>query len=153
MFPHYVPWFILETFLIHHFGTTPGKWLLGLRVTNLDGSLLSLAAATRRSARVLFTGIGFGWNLLSLFCQVLSYFTAKRLGSPLWDYAGGHKVVASPLRPERLIALVFLFFGAMMLQFLVLSPYALEIMVASAPEKKAEIESNPIWDLHLPKRH
>ena len=24
---HYVPWFVLETFLLHRFATTPGKWL------------------------------------------------------------------------------------------------------------------------------
>ena len=54
----YVPWFALESFLLHRFGTTPGKWLLGLKVVNDDGSPLSLAAATRRSMRVLFLGIG-----------------------------------------------------------------------------------------------
>ncbi|MCX6867383.1 MAG: RDD family protein [Verrucomicrobia bacterium] len=93
----YVPWFVLETFLLHRLGTTPGKWLLGLKVVNDDGSLLSLADATRRSARVLCLGIGFGWSLLAPICQIMAYFTAKRLGRPLWDQTGGHRVIAAPL--------------------------------------------------------
>ncbi len=152
VFPHYIPWFILETLLLHHFGTTPGKWLLGLKVTNLDGSLLSLGAATRRSARVLFTGIGFGWGLLTVFCQVLSFFTTKRLGNSLWDHAGGHRVSATPLRPERLMALVFLYFGALVLQFIVVSPYILEAMAAQEPQLKEQFEKIPSW-WYLPKRH
>ncbi len=152
MFPHYIPWFILEIFLVHHFGTTPGKWLLGLKIQNLDGSLLNLSEATRRSARVLFTGIGFGWNLLAVFCQVLSYFTAKRLGSPLWDHVGGHKVVSVDLRPERVVAFSVLFVSALLLQFAVMSPYLKEEMVAQAPESKEQIEANPLWNLRLPKR-
>ena len=76
----YVPWFVLETILLHRFGTTPGKWLLGIRVVNNDGSLLSLAEATRRSARVLFIGIGFGLDLIAIVCQIMAWFTTKRLG-------------------------------------------------------------------------
>ena len=100
MLLQYVPWFVLESFLLHRFGTTPGKWLLGIKVVNNDGSLLSLADATRRSARVLCLGIGFGWGVLALICQIMTFFTARRLGSPLWDQAGGHRVIAAPfLRP------------------------------------------------------
>lgn len=149
MFPHYVPWFILEAFLIHHFGTTPGKWLLGLRVANLDDSKLTLGESTRRSARVLFTGIGFGWQLLTLFCQLLSYFTTKRIGCSLWDHVGGHKLVPEPLRATRIIAFVLLFIGSLMLQTAVVTPYMLEAMAAESPEFKAELEKNPLW--HPPK--
>ena len=148
--PHYIPWFVLEAFLIHHFGTTPGKWLLSLKVTNLDGSPLDLAAATRRSARVLFTGIGFGWGLLTIFCQVLSYFTTKRMGRPLWDHVGGHQLVFEPLKPLRMVVLVFLFITAFVLQLMVLLPYIWEDAAARSPEFKEQFEKIPIW--HLPKR-
>ena len=154
MFLQYIPWFVLETLLLHHLATTPGKWLLGLQVTNNDGSRLDLSAATRRSLRVMFTGIGFGWGLLAVFCQALSLFTARRLGTTLWDHAGGHRVTAGPLDPFRVIALVFLFFGTLQLQMIVISPYIsapmLEMMGESFPALKAEYEKNPPW--HLPKR-
>ena len=146
----YVPWFVFEAFLIQRFGTTPGKWLLGLGVNNLDGSKLTLPQSVRRSARVLFTGIGFGWQWLALFCQALSYFTAKRVGSPLWDYVGGHRVTAATLSPFRLIAFIALFFGALQLQMIVISPYVMEKAVEVFPSLKKEIEQNPPW--HLPKK-
>ncbi len=41
---------VLEPLLLHLFGTTPGKWLMGLRVTDENGQRLPLAAAWRLSA-------------------------------------------------------------------------------------------------------
>ena len=145
---HYIPWFVLETFLLHHFGTTPGKWLLGLRVSNDDESQLSLAEATRRSMRVLFVGIGFGWGLLALVRQIMALFTTKRLGRPLWDQAGGHRVTTTPLHPPRLTAFVFLLFGALQLQMIVVSPYVIETATKTFPSLKEQFEKNPPW--HLP---
>lgn len=154
MFLQYVPWFAIEALLIHYVGTTPGKWLLGLHVVNKDDSRLTLAESIRRALRVLFIGIGFGWGPLSLFCQALSLFTAKRLGNPLWDHSGGHRVNVSPLNPFRAITLVFLFFGAAQLQMLVLppvlNPALVEKMDQWLPGFKKEFESNPQW--HLPDR-
>lgn len=154
MFLQYVPWFALEALLLHYVGTTPGKWLLGLHVVNKDGSRLTLSQSIRRALRVIFTGIGFGWGPLALFCQVLSLFTAKRLGNTFWDHVGGHRVDASPLNPFRTIALVFLFFGALKLQMLVLPPVAdpelLDRIEQWLPGFKEEYKKNPQW--HLPDR-
>lgn len=148
---HYVPWFVFETFLLHRFGTTPGKWLLGLRVVNHNGSLLSLAESTRRSARVLFIGVGFGWGILALVCQIMSLVTTKRLGRPLWDHAGGHRLEASPLDPFRIVAYVFVLIASLQLQMIVVAPYAMETAGKVFPEFKEQLEKNPPW--HLPKRH
>ena len=49
---------LLEPLLLHLFGTTPGKWLMGLRVTDESGKTLPLAAAWRRTWRVLWYGYG-----------------------------------------------------------------------------------------------
>ena len=146
----YIPWFAFETFLLHRFGTTPGKWLLGIQVVNDDASLLNLADATRRSARVLCIGLGFGWGLLSLACQLMAYFTAKRLGRPLWDHAGAHRVIAAPLHPVRLVAFVMLLFLSIQLQMLVVSPYVLDAATKTFPSLKPQLEANPPW--HLPPR-
>jgi len=145
-----VPWFIVESVLIHRFGTTPGKWLLGLRVTNTDGTALSLPAATLRSVRILIGGIGFGWPLLALFCQAFSFFAAKRLGKPLWDHAGGHHVLAKPLAAWRIATMLVIFFAALQLQMAVISPYVIKSAVEVFPFLKQELENNPPW--HLPDR-
>ncbi len=147
----YVPWFVLETFLLHRFATTPGKWLLGLTLVNNDGSLLSLGEATRRSARVLFIGLGFGWGLLALICQIMAYFNTKRLGRPLWDHAGGHRVTAAPLHPLRIVFYVIFLFTALQLQMIVVAPYVMENAAKTFPTLKEQLEKNPPW--HLPRRH
>ncbi|MEI7908173.1 MAG: RDD family protein [Verrucomicrobiota bacterium] len=145
-----VPWFIVESILIHRFGTTPGKWLLGLRVANTNGTPLSLAAATLRSFRVLVGGVGFGFSLLALFCQTLSYFTAKRLGNALWDHAGGHRVQSRPLVAWRIIVAVCVFLAALQLQMAVIAPYVLKNAAEAFPFLKEELEKTPPW--HLPQR-
>ncbi|MGL4399084.1 MAG: RDD family protein [Luteolibacter sp.] len=150
MFVRYVPWFALEALLIHKYATTPGKWLLGLRVTNKNDSLLDLGEAIRRSLRVMFTGVGFGWSILAIFCQALSVFTARRLGTTLWDHTGGHQVTAAPLNPFRIISLVFLFAGGLLLQIVVVFPYAAEVGAKQNPELKGTYEK--ILPYMLPKR-
>jgi uncharacterized RDD family membrane protein YckC len=146
IFFRFVPWFLMEAMLLHYFGTTLGKWLLGLSVTNQDGSRLDLSAATWRSLRVMITGVGFGWGPLALFCQALSLFSAKRLGATFWDHIGRHRVMVAPLDPFRLMALVFLFALAMFLEMIVISPYIPQVNSKIFPSLK----ENPFW--HLPKR-
>ncbi len=140
MLLHFVPWFVLETLLIHRFGTTPGKWLLGICVSNDNGSPLNLAEATRRSARVLFIGLGFGWLPLSIICQSMAWFTARRIGRPLWDHAGGHQVTMQPLQPLRLVAYVFTLFFALLLQFLVVFPPLWQEAIRTSPEFREQLE-------------
>jgi uncharacterized RDD family membrane protein YckC len=137
---HYVPWFVLEAVLLQRFGTTPGKWLLGIRVINDKGTLLSLAESTRRAARVLFLGIGFGWGYLVLICQVMAFFTARRIGRPLWDHAGGHHLETTPLHPLRLVVYVFGLFTALSMQFFVVFPYVLEAAAKKDPAIKEQWE-------------
>jgi uncharacterized RDD family membrane protein YckC len=146
----YIPWFGVEAYLIHRFGTTPGKWLLGIKVENEDGSRLALSPSMIRALRVMFSGVGFGWGLLAIFCQALSLITAKRLGAPIWDHAGKHRVVVSPIRPLRVVSLVILFIAAMQLQMIVVAPYVFEIAAKEYPELKKFYDENPPW--HLPKR-
>ena len=150
MFFQYLPWFVIEPLLLHYFGTTPGKGLLNLAVVNHDGSRLDLPAAIRRSLRVMFTGVGFGWPFLAIFCQVLSIFTAKRLGTTLWDHAVGHRVTAGPLHPARITAVVALYMGALLLQVIVISPYTFELNAKLYPWLKQQYSENPLW--HLPQR-
>jgi uncharacterized RDD family membrane protein YckC len=145
IFLRYIPWFVFETLLLQHFGTTPGKWLLGLSVSNLDGSRLNLAAATRRSGRVLFTGIGFGWSWLTIFCQALSLFTAEKLGNTVWDHVGGHRINFTPPSPFRLASFICLFFVAFGLHGFVFFPFAMKSAAEQNPQLKELLEKHPSW--------
>jgi len=143
----YVPWFVIEAWLIHRFGSTPGKWLMGLGVRNEDGSKLELKPSIWRALRVLVTGIGFGWAVLSLLCQGLSWFTTRRLGKPIWDQLGGHKLVAVRLNPIRIVALVILFIAAAQLQMAVRGPHEEKILSEDYPQFKEFFDDRPKWYL------
>lgn len=151
MFFRFIPWFALEAVLIHRFATTPGKWLLGLHVLNQDGTHLDLAASTRRSMRVLFSGIGFGFSYLSVFCQILSLVVSRRVGSTLWDATGGHKVTSTPPKPGSLMIVVLAYALAIAMQWAVTLPEIIEIASRQNPELKQHFERNPVWS--LPRRN
>ena len=141
----FLPWFAIEAWLIHRFGTTPGKWLMGLKVSNEDGSPLALKESMWRALRVMITGIGFGWGLLAILCQTMSWFTTRRLGKPIWDYMGNHKVEAEPLNPFRTVALIVVFIGAAQLQMAVRGPHEEKIMVEQFPQYKEFFERSDKW--------
>ena len=141
----FLPWFALEAWILQRFGRTPGKWLMGLRVVNEDGSALELKPAIWRSLRVLVTGIGFGWLPLAVLCQTLSWFTTKRIGKPIWDHIGGHKVIAEPLSPFRTAGLVVAFIVAAQLQMAVRGPHEEKIMTDAFPQYKELFDRNDMW--------
>jgi uncharacterized RDD family membrane protein YckC len=146
----FIPWFVLEAVLLQRFGMTPGKWLLGIRVVNDNGTLMNLAESTRRAVRVLFLGIGFGWGILALICQIMAVFTTRRIGRPLWDHAGGHHLETTPLNPLRLAGYVIGLFVALQLQLIVVAPYVMENLKKNFPSMGEHFEKNPPW--HLPER-
>ncbi|MBX3743200.1 MAG: RDD family protein [Akkermansiaceae bacterium] len=147
-----IPWFVIEILLIHRFATTPGKWLLGLKVTNLDGSHLTLGQSTRRALRVYFVGIGFAIPYVLPFCMVLSAYTAKRIGAPVWDHVGKHGVNPKPLIPWKIAAVVVTYAGVLLLQFLVLSPVMTKFMMRDLNTEEGKplrdyLEKHPFWSL------
>lgn len=150
MLMQYVPWFVIETWMIHRFTTTPGKWLLGIRILNANGSPLTLPEATRRSARVFFLGIGFGLELLNLVCQVMALITIKRLGRTLWDQAGNHRVTIAPLKLPAIVTCMLSLAISMALHFIVLMPYVMDLAIKQNPQLKEQLEQMPQW--YLPKR-
>lgn len=73
----YVLMLAVEPLLLHLWGTTPGKWLLGLRVSAWEGGRLSWSAALSRSWQVLWRGYGLDipfyglWRLWKSYKAVL----------------------------------------------------------------------------------
>jgi hypothetical protein len=144
----YVPWFAIEAYLLHRFGTTPGKWLLGIQVRNNDGTRLATGQAARRSLRVMVLGIGFGWSIIAFICQLLAFFITRHLGKSLWDAAGGHRLETKPQHPVKIAGYVIGLFIALQMQMIVVGPYVNERMKEMFPAMREYIEKNPPW--HLP---
>lgn len=66
----------IQAFLLHRFGTTPGKWVLGLRVESCDGGNLCWQDALDREWNVLRYGRGYGiplWEEWRLFKSYKKY--------------------------------------------------------------------------------
>lgn len=50
----------LEPLLLHLWGTTPGKWVMGLSVTDSDGGRLTYSAGLSRTLSAMWYGMGLG---------------------------------------------------------------------------------------------
>ena len=146
-----LPWLPIEAALIHRHGTTPGKWLLGIRVRNDDGSALTGRQSTTRTLRVLVAGVGLGWGIISPICQGASYWITRRIGRPLWDHLGGHRVDFTPIRGTRYIAVIGVIYLSLQLQFAVLAPHMVPMYIEQFPALKEYFEKNP--PSHFPERH
>lgn len=81
----YLIWLPAEALLLSLFGTTPAKWLFGIRVAHPDSNLLSFAAALNRSFLVFVQGVGFGIPFVALFTQLFAYRRLTKTGTTLRD--------------------------------------------------------------------
>ncbi len=76
----------VEPLLLSVFATTPGKWIMGFRVTDNDGYRLSYPAALSRTWTVLWRGCGLGIPLYSI-CRSWKSYRDCSDGVPLdWEY-------------------------------------------------------------------
>ena len=90
---------VLEPLLLHLFGTTPGKWLMGLRVTDENGNRLTLAAAWRRTWRVLWYGYGACIPIYSII-RTYSRWKAEQ-DERLLEWEDGNELRAAPWKAWR----------------------------------------------------
>lgn len=96
-------WHLVEGILLHYWGTTPGKWLLGVRVKTEDGEALPLNQSLGRP--FLVWGVGFGLGLFPFYLVGLgaSLYLLLTRGTTLWDRWLGIRVEHVPLTPARIL--------------------------------------------------
>lgn len=88
-FINYGSWFLMipvEGILLHKFGTTPGKWLMGLRVESCNGGNLSFADAAARAWEVFRHGLGWGIPVWELWRLYKSYRNYQEQSEMDWDW-------------------------------------------------------------------
>ena len=131
-----LPWIFLEAMALHFWGTTPGKWLTGLKVTGSDGHRLSPGAALVRTVQVMILGMGFLQPVLRELCHLVSLWFAVKRKVVLWD-------VPSGIRLERIeeSSIKWIVFGIGMIVFLsVLMIACVHILLTqSTPEQLKEL--------------
>lgn len=98
MFAAMLCWLLLEPLLLAKLGTTPGKWLLGIRLEHIDGRRLTYSEAFSRSERVFSRGQGLCIPIVNLFCLGKSLRTYMKQGKMSWD--DETEVIAAESRPR-----------------------------------------------------
>jgi DNA-binding transcriptional MerR regulator len=68
---------ILEPLFLKLFGTTPGKAIFGIRVTDLDGNRLDYETAMERTWTVMWEGMALNIPLISMYFQYKSLSAAE----------------------------------------------------------------------------
>ena len=99
-------WLPVEALLLTVFGTTPGKYLLGMTVRRADGQLLTPTEALARSASVWAVGCGLLIPLVTLFTFNAQYNRLRKGRDSSWDEKGGFIVHHEPLSTGRTALLV-----------------------------------------------
>ena len=79
---------VVEPLLLRLFGTTPGKALLGLRVTYQDGTHLSYVDAQARTWDVISRGMGWNLPVYSLYRLWKCYHAQSDGEEMAWDWEG-----------------------------------------------------------------
>ena len=74
-----------EPFCISLWGTTPGKFLYGIRVLNKDDSKLSIKKSIKRSLQVYIRGMAFVLPIFSSVANYIAYRDYKNKKSTPWD--------------------------------------------------------------------
>lgn len=81
----YLIWIPLEAVFIHFWGTTPGKWVLGIRFEAANGGKMHYGAAVFRAFSAAFAGCGLYVPFVEIWRFIKSYQTLKRGESLPWD--------------------------------------------------------------------
>jgi len=77
----------VEAFCLMAFGTTPGKWLFGIRLSFASARRPSITDALIRCVGVMAQGLAFGMPFVSLVTQMFAYRRLMRTGTTRWDVA------------------------------------------------------------------
>lgn len=88
----YILMIVIEPLLLHLFGTTCGKFLMGLYVYTVNDNKLTYQEAFERVKKVFIFGYGLHLPIIQLVLLIRSYWKAKDNISLAWDSEG--KVVA-----------------------------------------------------------
>lgn len=112
----YAIWIFLEAQLMATWGTTPGKWLLKVRVTDSNFNKLSLSTALKRSFLVWL--IGTGMYVFSFITEIFSYISLKDNGITVWDRMCNCNVRHEKIGYERIPVILVILLLPFILEFI-----------------------------------
>jgi uncharacterized RDD family membrane protein YckC len=114
LFPVFLPLMhLLEAYFLSHWGTTAGKALVGIHITDSESRPLGFRAALRRSLGVYVLGVGCYLPFFSLLAMAFGFHSLRTKKRNFWDVAAESYVQHNPLQARHVLiplALVFLVF-------------------------------------------
>lgn len=81
----YIAWIPLEAALLHFWGLTPGKWLVGAEIVCGKEKKLDFPSALRRSFNVWFRGFGLGIVGINALAMLIAYQRLRLMKETSWD--------------------------------------------------------------------
>lgn len=123
-------WAFVEALLLSSFGTTPGKWLLKIKITQLSGGPITYSQALRRSLKVWWRGMGTGYPIAYLITLAVAYGRLTRNGITSWDKEGGFSVTHEKVGAVRVISAVAFFLAIIAPRVIVTPPGETQIVSA-----------------------
>ena len=101
--------------MLHYWGTTPGKWAMGIRLESIQGGKLSGGEALNREGKVLWHGFGLFIPILNLIFLYRSYRKEKNGEPQAWNE--DTEVIYVPWTAKRKIIAAILWVVAFSLIF------------------------------------
>jgi uncharacterized RDD family membrane protein YckC len=95
-------WVLVEPLLLSTWGTTVGKWTLGISVRRRDGGTLTYGEALNRTFVVYLKGLALNIPVLNVVTQVMAYNHLTSFGQTVWDEEGGFKCRVAPQTGGRI---------------------------------------------------
>lgn len=102
-------WCFVEALCLSVWGTTPGKSLLGVRISMADGSSPVYRFALARAVNVWIRGLGLGLPLVGLVTMIVAYEKLTTNGITTWDQSGNFTVSHKRIGSVRGLVATFLF--------------------------------------------
>lgn len=107
----YLPYILLDGLALTYFGSTPGKWLLNIRLRSHDGKLLDIQTSLIRSVRVWVLGFALG-SIFAVVSLPFSWFVASKYGKFLWDIPKNNVTHCEELTRTKLLVYIALIITA-----------------------------------------
>ena len=77
-------------------GTSVGKWIFGIKVTNPNGKPIGVLNGIKRDLGVYVKGLAMGIPFLTLITLIIAYTNLNKDGTTSWDKNGGYVVSHRP---------------------------------------------------------
>lgn len=124
----WVPLIMIEACIISRCSTTPGKWLLGIRMQFSHAKPVPVAAFLR-SVLVFILGLGCMFPPITVFMLLFSYFNVRKRGIAIWDvHSTIVPMMATPPTAARKLAACVLIFFCLQLGSAFMQPWLPDMM-------------------------